>query len=110
MRWFKPGIRNSISALLGSEVRKDSPEALEPARKAMLAALGDDGALLSPQLTRRLNYLGDAHALWFARSEMMAVLSQLHGEAKAVDKMQDLSEAFRGLLPKSLIDSCRLRR
>ena len=110
MRWFKPGIRNSISALLGSEVRKDSPEALEPIRRAMLAALGEDGALISPQLTRRLNYLGDAHGLWFARSEMMAVLSQLHGEAKAVDTMQSLSPVFRGLLPKSLIDSCRLRR
>ena len=70
MRWFKPGIRNSISALLGSEVRKDSPDALEPIRRAMLAALGEEGALISPQLTRRLNYLGDAHGLWFARSEM----------------------------------------
>lgn len=110
MRWFKPGIRNSISALLGSEVRKDSPEALEPVRKAMLAALGTEGAMASPQLTRRLNYLGDAHALWFARSEMMAVLSQLHGEAKAVDTLHNLSPVFRGLLPNSLIDSCRLRR
>lgn len=40
MRWIKPGLRNSISALLGTELRKDSPEALEPVRQAMLAALG----------------------------------------------------------------------
>jgi len=110
MRWLKPGIRNSISALLGSEVRKNSPETLEVVRKAMLAALGDEGALINPQLTRRLNYLADAQALWFARSEMMSVLSQLHGEAKAVETVQNLSPVFRGVVPSSLIDSCRLRR
>ena len=110
MRWFKPGIRNSISALLGSEIRKNSPETLEPIRKAMLAALGDVGALINPRLTRRLKYLADAHALWFARSEMMSVLSHLHGEAKAVETLQNLSEVFRGAVPNSLIDSCRLRR
>ena len=110
MRLFKPGIRNSISALLGFEVRKNSPEALEPVRRAMLAALGEDGALVNPHLTRRLNYLADAHALWYARSEMMSVLSQLHGEAEAVQMVQDLSPIFRGLVPNSLIDSCRLRR
>ena len=76
MRWMKPGLRNTISALLGSEIRKDSPEALEPVRKAMLAALGDEGAEMNPRLKHRLMYLHDAHALWFARSEMVAVLSQ----------------------------------
>jgi hypothetical protein len=110
MRLFKPGIRNSISALLGFDVRKNSPEALEPVRRAMLAALGEDGALVNPHLTRRLNYLADAHALWYARSEMMSVLSQLHGEAEAVETVQNLSPIFRGLVPDSLIDSCRLRR
>lgn len=110
MRLFKPGIRHSISALLGSEVRKNSPETLEPVRKAMLSALGQEGALINPQLTRRLNYLADAQALWFTRSEMMAVLSQLHGEAKAVQMMQDLAPIFRGVVPDSLIDSCRQRR
>jgi len=110
MRWFKPGIRDSISALLGSEVRRNSPEALEVVRKAMLATLGEDGARLNPQLIQRLTYLGDAHALWFARSEMVAVLSQLHGEAKAVDKVQGLSPAFQGLISRSLVDACRLRR
>lgn len=110
MRWFKPGIRNSISAILGSEVRPDSPEALEPVRRAMLDALGERGAQASPQLSRRITYLADAQALWYARSEMVAVLSQLHGEARAVETVQGLSPVFKGLLPKGLLDACRLRR
>ncbi len=105
MRWFKPVLRNSISALLGSEVRSRSPESLEPVRQAMLEALGDEGSKLSPGLKHRLSYLPDAHALWFARSEMVSVLSRLHGEARAVDTVRALSPAFAGLLPKSLIES-----
>jgi len=110
MRWFKPGLRHSISAFLGTEVRRDSPEALEPVRKAMLAALGEEGALINPQLSRRLQYMPDANALWFARSELVAVLSRIHGEAKAVDIVQELSPFFRGLLPRSLMDAGRARR
>jgi len=110
MRWFKPGIRNSISALLSPETRKDSPESLEPVREAMLAVLGEDGAKVNPQLTRKLKYLHDAHALWFARAEMVAVLSQLHGEALAVHRVRSLSPVFQGLVPKSLIDAGRMRR
>ncbi len=105
MRWFKPVLRNSISALLGSEVRTQSPESLEPVRQAMLAALGDEGSKLSPGLKHRLSYLPDAHGLWFARSEMVAVLSRLHGEAHAVHTVRALSPAFAGLLPRSLVES-----
>lgn len=110
MRWMKPGLRNTISALLGTEIRKDSPEALEPVRVAMLSALGEEGAAMNPRLKHRLMYLHDAHALWYARSEMVAVLSRLHGEAKAVDTVIGLSPVFRGLVPNSLMESCRLRR
>lgn len=110
MRWFKPGIRNSISALLSPEVRKDSPESLEPVREAMLAALGEEGAKANPELTRKLRYVRDAHGLWYARAEMVAVLSRLHGEALAVHRVQSLSPVFQGLIPKSLMDASRTRR
>jgi hypothetical protein len=110
MRLIKPGLRNSISALLGTEVRKASPEALEPVRQAMLNVLGDEGARLHPQLTRKLRYLHDAHALWYARAEMMAALSSLHGELKAVAMVQSLTPAFKGLVPKSLMDASSRQR
>jgi hypothetical protein len=105
MRWFKPALRSGISALLGSEVRSYSPESLEPVRQAMLAALGDDGSKPSPGLMHRLSYLPDARALSVARSEMVAVLSQLHGETRAVNTVRALLPAFSGLLPKNLIES-----
>lgn len=106
MRWFKPVLRNSISALLGSDVLSPrAPQSLEPVRQAMLAALGEEGCRLSPELKHRLSYLPDAHALWFARSELVEVLSRLHGEVQAVDTVRALSPAFSGLLPRSLTDS-----
>lgn len=107
MRWIKPSLRHSISALLGNEVRKHSPESLEPVRQAMLTALGEEGAKANPRLKHRLMYVHDAHALWFARAEMVAVLSRLHGEAKAVDVVRSLSPVFQGLIPKSLMESTR---
>ena len=105
MRWLKPVLRSSISALLGSEMRPHSPELLEPVRQAMLDALGNEGSELSPGLRRRLSYLPDAQALWYARSEMVSVLSQLHGEVRAIDMVRALSPIFVGLLPKSLTES-----
>lgn len=110
MRWFKPSLRHSISVLLSAENRLDAPESLEPIRQAMLTTLGAEGASLNPQLFRRLRYLPDANALWFARSEMVSVLSRIHGEAKAVDMVQGLSPVFQGQLPRSLMESGRLRR
>ena len=76
----------------------------------MLNALGSEGAELNPRLRHRLLYLHDAQALWYARSEMVAVLSHLHGEAHAVETVQNLSPVFQGLLPKSMLDACRMRR
>jgi ABC-type histidine transport system ATPase subunit len=68
-------------------------------------ALGDEGSRLSPGLKRRLSYLPDAHGLWYARPEMVEVLSRVHGEVKAIDTVRDLSPFFAGLLPKSLVES-----
>lgn len=110
MRWIKPNLRHSISALLGHEVRKHSPESLEPVRQAMLDALGEEGAQINPKLKHRLMYLHDANALWYARSDMMAVLSRLHGEAKAAEAVRKISPAFHGLIPKSMMTPRRMGR
>lgn len=105
MRWIKPNLRHSISALLGTDVRRKSPESLEPIRQAMLDVLGDEGAELNPRLKRKLQYSGDAQGLWYARSEMVAVLSRIHGEAIAVNKVRSLTPYFQGCIPRGLIES-----
>jgi hypothetical protein len=110
MRWFKPSLRNSISALIGPHARADEEDALEPVRRAMLDVLGEDGAQRNPALKRRLKFMHDAHSLWYARAELVAVLSQIHGEALAVHRVQGLSPVFQGLVPKALIDASRIRR
>ena len=110
MRWIKPGIRNSISALLSSEARQASPEAIEPLRLAMLSVLGKEGAVLNPRLHERLLYVHDAHALWYARSDVVATLCKMHGEAHAVSMVRDITPLFRGLVPKSLTETCRYAR
>lgn len=110
MRWIKPTIRHSISALLGADTRKHSPESLESVRQAMLAVLGPDGAALNPPLHRRLQYLHDVHALWYVRAEMVSVLSGLHGEARAVDMVRGLTPLFEGRLPAAMLESARTYR
>lgn len=110
MRWLKPAIRHSISAILGAEMNPTRAEALEPIRQAMLQALGEDGARQNPQLCRRLAFTHDAYALWYARSDLVAALSQMHGEAKAVATVQDLLPVFKGVLPRSMTETCRAPR
>lgn len=110
MRWFKPALRNSISALLGTDIRKGSTESLEPVRSAMLEVLGDDGASVNPQLRRRLLYLQDIQALWYARAELVGVLSSLHGEAKAVDMVRRLTPLFEGRVSPALLGAARGHR
>jgi hypothetical protein len=112
MRWIKPVLRHSISALLGSETltRRPAAVSLEPLRQAMLATLGNDGEQLNPRLMRRLQHLHDALAFWYARPEVLAVLSQVHGEAKAALLIRDLTPCFKGHIPASLMDAQRFAR
>lgn len=99
----KESLRDTISSLLGAEPKAPSPQALEPVRQALLDALGEDGGKLNPVLKRRIQYVGDASALWYIRPDLVAVLSQLHGEARAVETIQSLSPVFKGLVPDALM-------
>ena len=41
---------------------------------------------------------------------MVAALSAMHGEAKAVTMVQSLTPVFKGLVPKSLMDASSRQR
>ena len=104
MRWLKPGLR-SIYGLLGNPpAPSDSvmEDGTEDIREAMLDALGDAGSRDFPQVTRRIRYAGDIHALWYLRGDLMAALASMHGEKEARQKIASITAQFQGLLPGGL--------
>ena len=101
---FVPQLQNSYMALLGRT--EPTPQALnartEVIREMMLLELGDYGEKKFPAITRRIRYAPDVQGLWYARSDVMAILANTHGEAIAREKIAKISGRFNGLLPKSL--------
>lgn len=54
------------------------------------------------RLARRLKVAGDLQALWFMRSEVMALLAPVHGEAEAMHRLELISASVRESLPSGL--------
>jgi hypothetical protein len=104
MRWIKPHLKSSLLGLLsGGEI---GPSALEKRteaiRQLMLAELGEFGEKHYPKIALRVRYAQDAHGLWYARGDVMAVLSAMQGETLARQKVGQITKMFEGLLPGSL--------
>jgi hypothetical protein len=106
-----PQLHSSFMALLGQA--EPTPQALdartEMIRQLMLRELGDYGERKFPAVTRRVRYAPDVQGLWYARSDVMAILATTYSEAVAREKMISISTLFVGLLPKSLTDKIGLR-
>ncbi len=85
------------------------PLELEQVRQAMLEALGTAGCERYMGVARQIRYAADVQGLWYARSELMAALSALHGETHARTEMARLTPMFRGLVPHSMTDSASRR-
>jgi len=104
MRWLKPTLR-SVYGLLGNPPAPTESlldEGTEDVRESMLASLGPAGPRHFPQITRRIRYANDIHALWYLRGDLMAALANVHGEAAARQKIASISAQFQGLLPGGL--------
>ena len=101
---FMPQLRSSYMALLGRS--EPTPQALdartEIIRELMLHELGDYGERKFPAVARRVRYAPDVQGLWYARSDVMAILANTYGETIAREKIANISGRFNGLLPKSL--------
>jgi hypothetical protein len=101
MRWLKPNLR-SIYGLLGNSgpvVYAHAEDGAEEVRELMIASLGAGGAKQFPQITRRIRYANDIHALWYLRGDLMAALSAMHGEADARKRILGITQQFQGLVP-----------
>lgn len=108
---FAPQLRSSFMALLGRT--EPTPQALnartEIIRELMLHELGDYGEKKFPAVARRVRYAPDVQGLWYARSDVMAILANTYGETVAREKIANISGRFNGLLPKSLTNKIGFR-
>ena len=102
---FIPKFRSSCMALLGIPEAKPVPinDRTEVIRALMLNALGEYGEKKFPAVIRRVRYAPDVQGLWYARSDVMAILANTHGETVAREKIAVISGRFKGLLPASLV-------
>lgn len=106
MRWFKPSLK-SISAIFALGHRTPATDSvlemgIQDVRDAMLELLAQIPDNPAPVVTRRIRYAGDIQALWYLRSDLMAVLAKRHGEATARAKIDTVTEMFADLGPLGL--------
>ena len=104
MRWITPHLKSSLLGLLsGSEATTSVKEnRTESIRQIMLNELGEFGEKHYPKIALRVRYAQDAQGLWYARGDVMAVLSAMQGETIARQKVGSITKMFEGLLPGSL--------
>lgn len=104
MKWLHNALTSSVMALLGSaEITASVREGrTEDIRELMLQEMGDYGNLHFPKITRNVRYATDALSLWYARGDVMGVLSAEYGETSAHEKMNHISSQFKGLLPSAM--------
>ena len=110
MSWFTSGLRNSIYGLLGHATQPSESvlvNRMEDIRETMLELLGDDGTRFHPNVIRRIRYATDVQALWSLRGDLMAEQAGVHGEVSARRQVRDITDMFRGVLPRSLTSRTR---
>ena len=102
---FYQTLRSSLLAIFQvgtpEPTTQEETVTLEDIRATMLEMAGRPTEESAP-LLRRIRYATDPQALWFMRSELMALLAHQDGEAIARTKLEVLSDMFRDLLPRGL--------
>jgi len=83
--------------------REESDAALaEQFRAGMLELTASVDGEPAVRLARRIRYASNLQALWFMRSELMALLAPVCGEAEAMHKLEVISAQVREALPSGL--------
>lgn len=71
-------------------------------RDAMLDCLRRAGSNVHQSVERRITYANNLQDLWYLRGDVMAAIATMDGEAAARKKIAQISDMFKGLLPKGL--------
>lgn len=75
---------------------------LDDVRHAMLDSLEQSGAVVSTSVRSRVTYANDLQDLWYLRGDVMAAISAMDGELVARRKLLQISDMFKGHLPRGL--------
>jgi len=102
---MKPNLKSTFFSLLGygtNTTVAPTPLQMEVLKHAMLETLGEVGRQNHPRLVRQIRYAADAEGLWYARSDLMQALSEIHGETLAELELRRVSALFTDHLPSAL--------
>lgn len=105
MRWTTSNIVSGMQSLLSKGSEQDSQntvEALADIRQAMLDELTICAYRINPVVQMRVSNAADIQDLWYLRGDLMAAIAANDGEVAAKRKMTNISNMFRGLLPRGL--------
>ncbi|MBE7941212.1 MULTISPECIES: hypothetical protein [Ramlibacter] len=95
-----PRTRPSRPGRLGAYAATDA--VTERFRDLLVELLRDLTSDRAVRMARRLRAASDLQALWFMRSEVMALLAPVHGEAEAMHRLEVVSATVREALPRGL--------
>lgn len=103
--------KTSIVALLGDQATVlDADGRVETIRAAMLDALSSIDAnenMGSSKAWTDIARAADVQTLWYLRSDVLRLLSDFHGEQLARNKLEAMTELFRGLVSPNQMPSRR---
>ena len=105
MSWIPSTLVTGLHTLFNGLDRSHSSRtesALEDIREAMLEGLGVSSAVAATKLELRVTYAEDLQDLWYLRGDIMAAIAAVDGEALAREKLNQISDMYTGLLPRSL--------
>ncbi len=103
MRTWKPTL-NSIYGFLGrgTQTAQAGPSPVAEIQRAMVAALGQEGERRLLDMAWRIQAVDDVRSLWYLRTDLMVILAAHHGEGEARLRINRISQAFEGLLPRGM--------
>jgi hypothetical protein len=106
MRWTASNFIFSVQTLFNGNASNDKvvqcKVAMQNIREAMLDSLCQPGSLADHTVELKVVHANDLQELWYLRGDLMAAMAAVDGEAVARRKLIQISDMFKGFLPKGL--------
>lgn len=106
MRWTPSIFTVGINTLFRGSPKQKAlipQKSTQEIKNAMLAAMGKNLPVHYHVTQLRVTHADDIHDLWYLRADVLAAIASFAGEAFASKQMEDISEMFVGLVPKTMM-------